>query len=502
MKKIIYTLLLITLFTTIFAFTSLASGENSSSITVNCVQAVADNQVKVILSGSIDKNIAENISNYSIKEYLGTKNIAILSSKYNSTDASIIISTSDILYTSKLYKLTIRNVCPNKIISEGFVGLGSKPKISVKSVTVQSSTEVKVVYNSKININMAEDINNYNISNYDTNTSIDIISSKYNPNNNEVILSLASKLDKDMLYQINIFNICSSKPATKLLVYSSDPVSIKSISAISNNQAKVFFNGYADKTKAEKAENYLLYNTNFPINILTAKYNLHSNCVTLTFGLNLYECNNYTLNISNICSDQIVKYNFDGFIPCPAVASIIAKDNKITVYYEGCLEQEIAENINNYYIHKINDDTSVNLLNATYDYNNNCVIITSDSNLDPQATYNIEVSNICATGTVKIDFVSTLSYPSAVAAIALSDTDIQIYFDGQINKSIVEDISNYYIHKKNDKTPVDILKVIYDSDNNTAILTTKSSLPSKCVYTIEVSNLCSDKISKIFFATL
>ncbi|QUH29151.1 hypothetical protein [Vallitalea guaymasensis] len=278
--------------------------------------------------------------------------------------------------------------------------------LTIKSVIALSSTEVKVFFDGIIDINSVEDIANYDIHPFNSNTSIDILNAKYNSEGNAIILKTSTDFAAGILYKLQVNNICSNT-VTKIFagIAPKPEISIKSVTAISTNKVMIFFDGNINKYTVTNLSNYDIYN-NDHIGITNIKYITYDNAVLITTVTDLEVGMLYKIDIKNICSEGNVTYYFAGTTSKPEVSvnSTIALSNtELKVFFEGDLDISKAENISNYYI----IDNPSEILNAKYNKVDNSIILKITSGLDAGHLYKLVISNICNDGTITCAFAGT-----------------------------------------------------------------------------------------------
>lgn len=365
---------------------------------------------------------------------------------------------------------------------------------TVKSIISLSSTELKVFFEGNVDKNVAEDKANYYIYGYSANTSYDILGANYNPEDNTVILETLPNFETGKIYKIDISNICSKTITLCFAGIGPKPeIAVKSVTAISNNKVKVCFNRDIYRFIVTDKSNYNIYN-NEHIDITNIEYNSYDNAVIISTATDLKIGMLYKIDIKNICSDGNVTYVFAGTTAKPEVSvkSVIALSNtEFKVSFEGQLDIVQAENIANYYV----ENNSIEILTATYSSIDNSVTLKTNSLLNPGHVYKLLISNICTNGTVSYPFGIPGNEISVQAVISLKNTELKVYFDGTVDKNIVEDISNYNILD----TSVNILNAQYSIKDNSVTLITTDGLQGGNIYFLEINNICSQDSVQIAF---
>lgn len=277
---------------------------------IEYIVATSNTKLLMVFSTQVDKDIVEDISNYSISVYDGPiGDVNVFNVEYNSSDNTAIVTTS---------KMTVGTVYEMKIdsITNGclFAGVKQESNHGVKFIETLSNNKVKIAFNETVKLDLAEDISNYYIHKYYKEGIIKVEDAKYNLIDNTVILTIDT-LEQDVLYEIEIFNIYSEGTVKGLIMGMTITPTIKVdyAAAISNTKIKVFFEGVIDKNIAENISNYKIetISENTPIEILNARYNSDDNTVILT-SEKLKVGKVYNLIISNLCSKETATVLFAG----------------------------------------------------------------------------------------------------------------------------------------------------------------------------------------------
>jgi len=266
---------------------------------------------------------------------------------------------------------------------------------------------------------------------------------------------------------------------------------VKSVRALNSKEVKVFFEGNVNITDVENTANYKLYkyNSSTPIEVIDAAYNSEENTVTIKISTDLSAGTAYKLDMINICS-ELVTYFFAGISPIQEVhvESVSAITNtKVKIVFSEAVNSSKALDEANYYIY--NNDTIIDILEAEYNSYDHAVILTTASDLLVHTIYKLDIKNICSDGNVTKVFVGNDQPEVSINTIQrISNTEFEIIFAGEVEKSIVEDLANYSIYEESTQ----ILSSKYNSeDNSVQLKIDKTGLRPGFAYRLLISNICT-----------
>lgn len=183
----------------------------------------------------------------------------------------------------------------------------------------------------------------------------------------------------------------------------------------------------------------------------------------------------------------------------PTVKSVRALNSKeVKVFFEGNVNITDAENTANYKLYQYNSSTPIEILDATYNSEENSVIVKISTDLSAGTAYKLDMINICSE-LVSYFFagISPIQEVHVESVSAITNNKVKIVFSEAVNSSIALNEANYYIY--NDDTIIDILEAEYNSYDHAVILTTASDFMVHTIYKLDIKNICSDgNVTKVF----
>ena len=419
------------------------------------VQALAEDSIIISFSEPVEKESAENISNYSINN-----GITINSAELDESKQIVRLLTNS--HSEGAYTLLISNIkdlanTPNTIIASSFFNYNyvdlTAPFI-ISAATV-GEDKVNIVFSESVEQVSAENIANYSISG-----NIQISQAVLNADKKTV--QLTTSLHLESIYALTINNV-KDRAATPNIIKSNSSVQyeyidktlpvVENVQAISETLVDVLFSESVEKLSAENISNYSVSN-GVSINNAILDENLKNVRLTTSphfegsFTLTLNNIKDRAITPNSIANNSSYQYDFNDQT-APQITSVYAQDNdSIEVTFTEPIEKQAAETLSNYNINK-----GIKINKAVLGVNTRTVYLTTS--FHNEGTYVITVNNIIdrASSHNKIPDNSTVEYnfidkiPPEIANVEASIEDqVAIIFNEPVEKSSAENISNYQIN--------------------------------------------------------
>ncbi|HYF84144.1 MAG TPA: hypothetical protein VEB00_14075 [Clostridia bacterium] len=385
------------------------------------------NEILVTFNEEVDKNTAENLSNYEIEE-----NVVVLSAELGESNKSVLLRTTDM---SRFYRLTIKNVTDvsgNKMTDYSALFDGAKSDTQgplITSVKSENSATILISFNERLDGQTAEDMDNYDINN-----DISIISAKLDDSRKQV--TLTTTVQKSGVNKLIVQNITDAwgnamnRKEYNFVGDTSKPTA--TVLAISNNEVMVTFNKAMSKESVEDIDNYSI---NKDLDIKDAVIDGTGKSVTLiTSNQTLKEL--YTLTITGVTDlwgNEIDTYtkNFGGMPANNRELSYTVKSNgnSLTINYNNRVDKVTAENVFNYYL----DAALGYAAKATLDEADGRTVTLLTANQTSGKVYTIEIKDVKDIFGRKISTEEKIS-TKKFAGINLSDEDNS---NGELNLEAV-----------------------------------------------------------------
>lgn len=471
--------------------------------TISSVNLNSATNLSLTYSEKVEKNSAEDLSNYQI-----SNGVTIHSIVLDSNEKIVHLITSP--HQPGTYTVTVNNVTdlalsPNMIepnssyIYQFIPDDTTSPMIT--AVQILDATHIDITFNEEIEKTSAELVQNYQINN-----GITILQANLDPNNRVVHLVTTSH-SSGLTYTLIVNNIRdrASNPnyinpnSTQQYTYfeqDSTPPTIYSVNIRNENLVDVIFSEGVEQASAENLQNYKINNG---INVLVAILDINQKTVHLS--TTSHQANiSYVLTVNNIVdlaqppnviqpnSSYDYEYQPNDNIPPQLVSAETMDETHVDVSFSEALDRESAEDESNYRI-----DKGIVIIEAQLDSNKTIVHLVTSTHQTGE-TYTITVNNIkdLAPNPNTIASNSTMQYvyvyqdrePPQIEDIQiLYATYLKISFNEIVERESAEKISNYAI-----SNGVQVLGAILDNSLKTVHLTTSTHQPDTS-YTLTVNGV-------------
>lgn len=191
--------------------------ENSKPIEpfeIVSVKSITSRTVKITFNKELIESLAEDVSNYVIKEKYGANTtVEVINAELNSAGNEVTLTTEE-QKGSTLYSIETNNLkdVSGNILEENetlFVGVSSAEEFKVTLVMCTEKNQVEVTFNQEIKEQPIYNLDNYEISKpYGDNQKVEIINASLSSDAKRIILH-TDELDSGCLYELNIKNIIS-----------------------------------------------------------------------------------------------------------------------------------------------------------------------------------------------------------------------------------------------------------------------------------------------------
>lgn len=309
-------------------------------------EILGKNEILLTFSEAMDKNTAEDLSNYRI-EY----DVTVLSADLGDSGKTVLLKTTDM---TEFYRLTVQNVCDlagNEIskYSVTFDGAGEDSKEpEITGVKSLNNTTVAVTFNERVSRNTAEDVENY----YEAD--LDIMAAELDESGKVVTLTTASQ-EENTTYKLVVSDVedtWGNVMYKKTFAFVPDTSKASAvILAISGSEVQVTFTKEMDKESAEDIDNYSINNG---LKVIDAVLDKAGKNVTLITSKQTQR-ELYTLTVSNVndaWGNRIAstKGVFGGMTADSNELNYTVKGNgnEIIVTYNKRVDEASAEDVFNY----------------------------------------------------------------------------------------------------------------------------------------------------------
>lgn len=370
----------------------------------------------------------------------------------------------------------------------------------IVSVSMQSATELNVIFNEKIDKSSAENLTNYQINNgiaiQSVQLDVDAITVHIKTSQHSLgSYTLTLNNIKDVAPNPNTI-VPNTKVNYQFIPDDTTPPTISGVQIIDATHVDITFSEAIEKSSAEAISNYQINNS---ITIYYAGLDQNSRTVHLITSAHQSGVN-YALTVNGIrdratqpnaiAANSRVQYNYyeEDKTP-PSIYSVnIRNYNLVDVTFSEEVDAMTAQDSKNYAI-----NNSVNVLVAILDLNLKTVHL-STSTHQPNNTHTITISNVKdrATPSNTIAANSQYSYlyqpndntpPQLIRAEAISGTSVVLEFSESLDRESAELESNYVINEG-----IRIIQSILSVDQKTVNLTTSAHENGKS-YTATVNNI-------------
>ncbi len=316
-------------------------------------EVLGNSQIMVTFSEAMDRETAEDLSNYDIEP-----DLIVLSAELGASNKTVLLETTN-MSSRGIYKLNVggvEDISGNRMIDYAayFDGKGSDSKapsiVSVKSI---SNTIVAVTFNKVLDGRSAEDIDNYSI-----NKGVSIIDAELDDSRKQVTLTTTAQESGDA-YKLEVQNVedtWGNVMFRKEYNFVGDNSKLTAdVLGISNNEVMITFNKEVDRETAEDPDNYsidddldvedaILDETGKRVTLITSKQTLRE-VYTVTIS-----------NVTDLWGNEISRFSgkFGGMPVNDKELSYTVKSNgdSLIVTYSKRVDKETAEDVFNYYLDK------------------------------------------------------------------------------------------------------------------------------------------------------
>lgn len=422
--------------------------------TIVNAQLVSEDSLILTFSETIDEVTAENKGNYQINQ-----GINILSVSQNGNNRSVTILTTK--HEEGSYTITINNVkdraiTPNKIAQNTLKDYQFIDTIAPRIVTVLSLSEnaVQLIFDEPVQKASAEKAGNYTI-----NRGITVQSAVLSASQTVVQLTTSKHAEgifnlstKNIFDQANVPNAIKTNNSIQYEYVDQIPPMIADVRTVAVNQVEVKFSELVAKNSAENAANYEITGG---ISIHSAV--LQNDTLTVRLETSAHVEGNYKISVSQIedlahSPNKIIEnsekyYDYTDRIK-PFIVNVTAiNPNQIDIRFSEAVEQNSAENTNNY---NINNDIIVESVNLDADGRT----VHLQTTIHQSGSYIIIVNNIIdrANQPNMIQAHSYFSYqymdmipPEIINVKILDATHVDVTFSEKVECLSAEKMENYQI---------------------------------------------------------
>lgn len=294
---------------------------------------------------------------------------------------------------------------------------------------------------------------------------------------------------------------------------------IVSVMAKKENIVEVTFDQPVDKNSAEKIDNYKISPN---LSITSIELDSTGTKVVITTA------NQRLGELYRIIIHSIIDANGKEVDKCEKPFASMgvrhANGGKITgttleIIFDEVVDRVSAENVENYSVcMSQNESFVIPIIDAKLDSTGTKVVVTMKKPTIPGEFYQIKISNIVTTegnvfsditirfggvGTAKVGDspLDTTNKLTVKYVLAKSNTEVEVVFDQEVDKSKVEDILNYLIYTKNQaKKYLPITNVTYDATSNKVLITT-ASMEVGILYEMEIRDIDKEgNVTNVLFA--
>ncbi len=455
------------------------------------VTASKEDQLIVLFNEPVEKNLAENTSNYSINQRITAKS-AQLADDFK----TVQLQTSE--HQEKLYQITINNIRdrasnPNTIKSntqKDYRYVDQFPP-EIIGLDVLSENELKITFSEPITRTTAE-----NKANYTINEGITVLGAVLESDSLHVKLTTTSHEEKVYTLRVSQIRDCAKTPNviaqnTQYQYEYIDRISpaITNVIAPAPNQVRIIFTEPVEKVSAETIANYSIMSD---VSVIEATLSDDPKIVDLR--TTAHEEGSYQLTVSkvkdmanspNLIEDNsIFQYQFVDRRAPELVDVKAISDTSIDVYFSKPVEQASAEETANY---QINKNIQVNSAHLSEDW----MVVRLITTKHEEGAYSLSVSNIRdrANNPNTIEENSNYNYlyvdrtpPMIQHAQTLADTLVEVNYSEPVDPVSAQLVENYNI-----LNGVEIKSAVLDQSHQRAML--KTSKHEEGLYTIEINNI-------------
>lgn len=286
---------------------------------INSIVAVSPRMLRVNFSENVNTARAENTANYTVVRSSGTNGVAIRSADLTSARTVELELASDIAENTS-YQLVVRNLMTQGgasfTDSETFELEGAEG--SIRSVTALSANRVRVVFDTNVDENRAEDEVRYVLERSGGGGTIGVQSAIL-IDDRTAELTLASNMTAGVSYRLDAQSMQTSGGSifSGTFIFSSPPATgakITSVSATSSTRLRVDFDTPLDRTRSQDVSRYTVNNGNRNLPLIAA-YNLADDrSVEIVVGESLQAQRSYTVTARDLLTQQGAIFTASGSV--------------------------------------------------------------------------------------------------------------------------------------------------------------------------------------------
>ncbi len=471
--------------------------------TIYSVNLTTATNLDLTYSEKVEKNSAEDLSNYQI-----SNGVTIHSIVLDSNEKTVHLITTP--HHPGVYTITVNNVKdlatqpntiePNSSYNYQFIPDDTTSPM-ITAVEILDATHIDITFSEEIEKTSAETVQNYQINN-----GITILQANLDANNRTVHL-VTTNHSSGVTYTLTVTNIkdrashpnyISPNSTWQYSYYEQDltPPTIYSVNIRNENLVDVIFSEKIEQASAESLQNYSITNG---INVLVAI--LDMNQTTVHLSTTTHQANSsYILTVNNILdlaqpsnviqpnSSYDYEYQPNDKISPQIISAEAMNETHVDVSFSEALDRESAEDERNYSINK-----GIVIIEAQLDTNKKIVHIVTTAHQTGE-TYTITVNNIkdlapnpniiASNSSVQYIYVYQDREPPQIEDVQIAyATYLKIIFNEIVERESAEKISNYTINNG-----VQVLGAILDNSLKIVHLTTSEHQPNTS-YTLTVNGV-------------
>jgi hypothetical protein len=453
------------------------------------VQALSDTHVVVHFSEPVDKQSAENVSNYAINNGVIIHKVVL---DENFTTA--LLTTS--FHTEGSYSLLCSNIkdkaaSPNTIINDNpfqYSYVDRTPPV-ITSVRAIAEDSLEIKFSEKVIKQSAENILNYKI-----NGGIEVKTAVAVESQHTIYLATSKHNEGTYLLTINGIldrasspNMINENSTFEYLYVDTTEPSVLSVETITEDLVVVTFNEPVEKSSAEKISNYSI-NRAVMVSQATLDVSLkkvylitsaHSNGV---YTLTVNGIKDRAENVNQIQSPAIFQYQYIDTIPPEVSGVLLVSEYQFDVTFSEQVDRESTEDLANYVV-------STGMIISQAKLDQNLVTVHLTIVLQAEGTFVLTIKNIkdratppnIMTNGTSLEFqYFDIVPPSVLNVVAPEENRIDIEFTEHVEKTSAENLNNYQINNN-----IEITSVILDPTGKVAHLTTTNHLAGSYIILIE-----------------
>ena len=452
------------------------------------VQAVDENHVDITFSELVERQSAENNSNYLING-----NVQVNGALLDENGFVVHLTTTS--HEPGQYTVTVSNVKdrasnPNKILPGSqfsYEYVDSTPPYVI-NVNADSEDSVSVTFSEPVERISAETVANYTI-----NKGIQVFDAHLDDNRRTVHLN--TSLHEEDRYTLTVQHVTdmadvpNEVPENMTFQYDYvdvTPPQVTLVQVVSETLIQVNFSERIEKSSAETVTNYQINNN---IQIVAAVLDETQKIVELSTSA--HGEGNYILTVNNITDQanqpnvidvnaQIV-YSYVDTAPPEVISVVAVSDSMVNITFNEPVEEVSAENKSNYEINQ-----GINIYQAVLDANLKTVHLMTSPHTE--RTYDITILGVKDRALTPNQILAEIHYqyqyidtfpPEIVSVAALSEDIVSVEFSEPVNRATAEQTANYHINGG-----IEINGAELDGTEKVVLLETSAHLEGDYIITI------------------